>query len=161
MVYNYILGASDVEELSYAAYDATEEEVKTYVSYSGYDVADIEVTRRTTTNAVVAMAMVEAGKNYLFAQTYNENLYTTSSVPVADLDTDLTPGGGVLVCGVGSNGGLFLFYGNIDNGEGFTEVELASGTTFDECAVAVTTNDILAIGARSGDSLYIGYAEYP
>jgi hypothetical protein len=160
-VYNFILGASDVQELSYAAFDNSLGEMHRYLYYSGYDVADIEISRRTTSNAVSAMAFVNAGKNYLFTATFNESLSTTSSVPIEDLDAEITSSDGVVLCGVGSNGGLFLYYGNIDLGEGLTEVSLASGTTFDECAVAATNSGIVAVGARSGDSLYIGYVEYP
>jgi len=160
VVYNFIFGASDTEELTYAAFDNSVGEMTAYLTYSGYEVADVEVSRRTTSNAVQVMAYVNAGKNSIFFATFNESLTTTSTVPIEDLDTDITSNDGVVTCGVGSNGGLFLYYANIDLGEGLTEVSLASGTTFDECAVAATGSGVVAVGARSGDTLYIGYAEY-
>ena len=165
--YNYILGASDIDEYSLAIFDPITLGLYIYSTYTNgpLDLKDAENTRRGDPsmggNYISATTYETSGKDRVAAQTANSVTGFFSSVPIEDLDADITAADKALICGVGSNGGLFLFYSDVDNGETFTEIELAENINFDECAVTVTDSDVLALSARSGDNIYIGYAAYP
>jgi len=157
----YNLGASDVQLLDIASYNASTDTLQTFDSYTDYEVYDCEVARNTS-SAVTVFSYSHTGKHFLQADTTASSpAQITSQVPFADVDSHVSPSGGVVICSVANNGDLSLFYGNIDQGESLQEVPLDLGVAVNECAIRSDNDGRLALAARSGDDLYIGFAEYP
>ena len=170
--YRYILGASDIGELSYAqtqTYDPGPPPLGDLLIYSTYSspvyIFDAESTRRgdptATGNFITAMSYQQSGKDRVYAQTTTTYDEFVTAVRISDLDSAITADDKGLMCGVGDNGQLFLYYSSEVGVEDFTEVNIEATINFDECAVTATNDNIVALSARSGDDLYIGYATYP
>jgi hypothetical protein len=160
-IYNFYYGDSVQGTLNYFGYYASSGQFQVYSTYTDTEITDIEVTRSASGYNTI-FSYDSSGKSYIYVGTAANNTNTfASTLSIADVDITISPSNGSVACGVASNGDLFLYYANIDNGESLTAVSLDPGVAADECAITATDGAKIALSVRSGDDFYIGFTEYP
>lgn len=159
-IYNFYYGDSVQGTLNYFGYYTSSGQFQIYSTYTDTEVTDIEVTRSTSGYNTI-FSYDSSGRSFVFVSTATNSITFGTTLSIADVDITISPSNGSVACGVASNGDLFLYYANIDNGESLTAVSLDPGVAADECAITATDGARIALSVRSGDDFYIGFAEYP
>jgi|GEM_PF-2510725 len=129
---------------------------------TGYDFWDMEFTRHNNQDLWGRLYGYDGTYYiYLYGDSYTSQVISQKGV---DIDVTNSPGGYSLACVVYEDGSLELFYtDDVDSGLAPSSVVVDPGLSgpIDECAVTVTENSstaTLAIAARSGDEIKLGFA---
>ena len=158
---SFYMGDSGAATMDYFGWFPDDSEFQIYLNQPNIEVTDIEVTRNTT-SYFTALTYDMSGKSYLVLWTKDGTPQTIATgIRSVDNDIAVSPNEGSVACVVASNGDLNLYYVDLSTNQSITSVALDPGVPVDECAIAATNSGKVALAFRSGDNLYIGFAEYP
>jgi len=152
-------------DIIYRSQEAEELYVEDSWSTSSYTIPDLEFTWQHDVLAFAVARDYSSSSDSVLI--YGVDLAGSGSfevevVPTAEamttIDVSPAPSGEIYACGVGADGSVWLLMAD-PIASGSTQAwELdTGGLTADECALAATAADLLAVALREGDDLYLGW----
>jgi hypothetical protein len=145
-----------------------------YATYPGnYELLDTEVSYEHGYWAWVLSNDVADDSPFIWVQGYwlddpgdpAESWESVTIYPVEaiiEMDTALAPDGKVILCGVSETGQAYLFAADPLSRQAGGQWTLDSGgRTIEDCAVAVTDDNVAAVSLREGDDLLLGFVALP